>query len=96
MKTSIPWLWQHRQHIPVTTFWRLIFMSGLNAINSKLRYLKSVSVEKAKGRQVSVVYMDEDGQIDWPQNPNQNGGCLVVPRALTMKRWIEKYGRHVV
>ena len=52
-------------------------------------YLKSVSVEKARGKQVSVVYMD-DGVVDWPEFPNQNGGVLVVPRPITEGEWVEK------
>ena len=54
-------------------------MAGLNAIASKMKHLSSVSNEKARGRQVSVVYMDDNGNIDWPDNPNSSG-VLVVPK----------------
>ncbi len=70
-------------------------MAGLSAIHSKLRTLNNISIAKIKGRQQSVVYMNDNREIVWPEFPNQNGGCLVVPYALTTERWAEKHGRQV-
>jgi hypothetical protein len=72
-------------------------MSGWSSAEGRLRHLGKKSKAVEAGKRVSVVYYDLDsGVVDWPENPNQNGGCLVVPRALTMEQWAEKYGRSVV
>ena len=93
MKTSIPWLWQHRQYLSTKTLFGLCIMSGISSLKSKISYLSTIAVEKARGKQVSVVYYDPDsGVIDWPEFPNQNSGVLVVPQAHTIEQWIERYG----
>ena len=62
-------------------------MAGLTAVKSKLKYLSSKSFEKVRGRQQSVVFMNDDGSIDWPENPNSTG-VLCVPKACkTLDAW---------
>ena len=58
------------------------------------KVLSSVSVAKVRDKRVFVVYFDPaSGEIDWPENPNQQGGCLVVPRPCkTSAEWQVKYG----
>ena len=66
-------------------------MAGLSAVSSKLKYLSSVTVNKVRGRQVSVVYLNDDGSIAWPDNPNSSG-VLVVPKPCTSDEWQAKNG----
>ncbi len=69
-------------------------MSGISSLKSKISYLSTIAVEKARGKQVSVAFYDpESGVIDWPEFPNQNGGVLVIPRAVTLEQWAEQYGQ---
>ena len=58
-------------------------MSGLTAIASKLRSL--VKKTKIEPKKVSVVYFDQDGIIDWPDNCNK--GVLAVPKKMTEAEW---------
>lgn len=64
-------------------------MAGLNAIESKLRTLDAVAVEKQWGDYVSVVYFDMiTGEVDWPDNPVVEGvGILLAPIPLSADEW---------
>ena len=65
-------------------------MSGISAAQGKIRHLSKQSVDVQLGRKISVVYFDENGQIDWP--PNCNSDVLSVPRPVSLGEWIEKHG----
>ncbi|MFC1844829.1 hypothetical protein ACFLZ5_08575 [Thermodesulfobacteriota bacterium] len=62
-------------------------MSGISAIASKLRSL--VKKTKIEPRKVSVVYFDQDGNIDWPDNCNDY--VLAVPKPMTEEEWEKAY-----
>lgn len=68
-------------------------MAGLSAINSKMKYLSSVTIDRVHGRAVSVVHYDpaDPDNVDFPENCNERG-VLLVPRPLTERQWVEKYG----
>ena len=68
---------------------------GWSSAESRIRNLGKKSKAIVEGNQVSVVFYDPESDIiDWPEYPNQNGGCLVVPRPVSESEWIEKYGQH--
>jgi hypothetical protein len=67
-------------------------MSGISAISSKLRSLGKKTRPEVK--KVSVVYFDQDGNIDWPDNCNESG-ILLVPKPMTVEEW-EAYCAQVI
>ena len=61
-------------------------MSGWSSAQSRIRHLGKKSQVVEQGNRVSVVYMDDDGNIDWPPNPA--AGVLVVPHPCkTNREW---------
>lgn len=66
-------------------------MAGFQAIASKIKKLSEATAIKIRGKMVSVVFMDSDGNIEWPDNPAP--GVLVAPKQMTEKEWVAKYGR---
>jgi len=61
-------------------------MAGLSALQSKIGKLSKASMERKRGKQVSVVTMNRDGTVDWPENCN-NLGVLLVPAKLSDVEW---------
>lgn len=59
-------------------------MAGLSALQSKLSKLNKTS-QPLRKKKVSVVYIKEDGSIDFPENCNK--GVLCVPRPMTEEQW---------
>lgn len=93
MRTSIRWLWQHKQYLPARILLRLIMGLGISAISSKLHTMSNITVSKIKGKQQSVVFMKDDGSIDWPENPNSSG-VLVVPCPFkNLHEWQAKHDK---
>ncbi len=43
-------------------------------------------MERKRGKQVSVVTMNRDGTVDWPENCNDLG-VLLVPAKLSDVEW---------
>lgn len=65
-------------------------MAGFESVQSKIKKIGEKAHTVFKGKRVSVVYMDVDRVIDWPENPTR--GVLVVPRTLTEAEWERRYG----
>ncbi len=63
---------------------------GWSSAQSRIKQLGKKAEMVERGKLVSVVYFDEDGVIDWPQNPAP--GILLTPRVLSVEQWVEKYG----
>ncbi len=66
-------------------------MSGWSSAESRIKNLGKKAEVVDRGRQVSVVYMDEDGVIDWPPHPAP--GILLIPHPVSEPQWVEKYGQ---
>lgn len=64
-------------------------MAGIQAIASKIKKLSEFAETVQKGKMISVVYMDANRNIEWPENPAP--GVLVVPKSLSAEKWMEKY-----
>ncbi len=60
-------------------------MAGLSALQSKLSKLNTIS-HPSKKQKVSVVFMNDDGTVDFPENCNK-GGILLVPPIMTDEEW---------
>ena len=63
--------------------WETI-MSGWSSAQSRIRHLGKKSQVVEQGNRVSVVYMDDDGIIDWPPNPA--AGVMVIPKTLSIEK----------
>ncbi len=66
-------------------------MAGFESVQSKIKKIGEKAQAVQQGRRVSVVYMDADRVIDWPENPAK--GVLVVPRPMTEDEWQARYGK---
>lgn len=66
-------------------------MAGFESVQSKIKKIGEKAQAVQQGRRVSVVYMNDDGSIDWPENPA--AGVLVVPRPMTEEEWEQRYGQ---
>jgi hypothetical protein len=87
MKVSYRFLLRNRKYIPFPILLKVIVMSGLSAMKSKLKYLGSVTIGKIKGRQQSVVFMNAEGEIQWPDNPNEKGVLVAPRRCSSVDEW---------
>lgn len=65
-------------------------MAGFESVQSKIKKIGVKAKAVQQGRRVSVVYMDENRVIDWPENPA--AGVLVVPRPISEVEWEQRYG----
>ena len=69
-------------------------MSGLSALQSKLRTLKIKTIERVKGKRVSVVHYPfgaDTSTFVLPENANE--GVLLVPALCkTQSEWEVLYG----
>lgn len=68
-------------------------MGGWSSAESRLRNLDKKSKAVEQGNRVSVVYMDTEGNIDWP--PNAGAGVLVVPLPMSKEEWVRWSLKHV-
>jgi len=66
-------------------------MSGWTSAQSRIKNLSKKSLVVELGNRVSVVYMDKDGRIDWPENPVP--GVLAVPKPMSESEWTEMCGQ---
>ncbi len=62
-------------------------MAGLSSIQSKIRYMSTLTTDRVRSREQSVVYMNDDGSIDWPENPNSSGVLCVPCPCKTLAEW---------
>jgi len=51
-----------------------------------LKRLTKINSEQSPSEYISVVYMDENGDVEWPENPNSKG-VLAVPKSMTLDAW---------
>ena len=65
-------------------------MAGLESLQSKIKKIGEKAHAAFQGKRLSVVYMNDDGSIDWPDNPAT--GVLVVPRPMSVDEWAKRYG----
>lgn len=79
LRPTLLFLLKSWRYIPAIMILRLIVMAGKAAMKSAIRRLNKTSTQLQASKQQSVVYMNHDGTIDWPENPNDSG-VLVVPR----------------
>ncbi|BCO08588.1 hypothetical protein GF1_09640 [Desulfolithobacter dissulfuricans] len=57
--------------------------TGVNALQSVLDRVKKKA--PLQERKISVVYRNEDGTVDYPENCNE--GVIIVPRPMTEAQW---------
>lgn len=64
-------------------------MGNISKHQSTIKRLAKINSEKNPTKLISVVYMNDDGTIDYPENCAP--GVLVVPKPMTIENW-EKAG----
>ena len=69
-------------------------MAGLNALQSKIKFISSVSTKTLLAREQSVIYLNDDGTIDWPDTPTNSSGVLCVPKVKTSAEWLAMVEQH--
>jgi len=68
-------------------------MAGLSAVSSKLKYLSSVTINRVRSREISVVHYDGDpSNAVIPENANSTG-ILLVPKPLNEAEWSVKHSQ---
>lgn len=65
-------------------------MAGLESLQSKIKKIGEKAHTVFQGKRLSVVYMDADRVIDWPDNAAS--GVLIVPRPMSVDEWVRRYG----
>lgn len=70
-------------------------MSTLTAIQSKLKKLEKKNNANNPKRLRSVVYMDKNRNIEWPDDLSTlNPGVLVAPKPLSPEEWQKQMQAH--
>ena len=65
-------------------------MPGISGFKNKIKRLSKANLAPLVGSPVSIVFMDEDGEILWEEGVNYNTGVLAVPLPCSIDEWEER------